>query len=606
MVKMRFEARLERKNATILILAILVVPTLTINLFFFIWYSSTVIDASSQHNEVVVGYGNNPVALDPVDTWDTSSRSFQRQVTQSLVEYDLSTHPNYQLKPVLSEYWVWENTTRISFKLRENVYFHDGTRMTAEDVKWNFERVKFFCNTSGILQENATTWEAFSSSLFFLANGTYIFKSFEADDNIDPLNFTINLNSPFSALLDLLTFGVTNILSPDSTPRYKFLDLSKDDLIGTGPYKYVHFKRDREVRLVRNAMYWGFPGFFEFVQFKIDKDDIITNAYNGVYDYFSWDPKQVCYKCGPPPFEIVDVGEDPCYFFLEIYCGPEVYSNGSLKPEQTYQSQKNNATLRRAIALAINHSYIYEEIQSGFAVEGPPAVPRAMPGHNASVVQASDYDHATGIEMARDLMKIYNSTAAAWDSTFGGDNEANWTGTNLIGRNLEINRHFGSRTNLRLNELLNANLKLIGVNTSETIREWGDYLDAGKNTPWEMDICYIGLCPDYLNPYNIIDPLFNLHSEYCYSRINDTTLGGLTDMMNDAIKETNRTKQLEIYRNIQSYIFDVNRPLTPASHIHISGWVYKVQQAHLPDLKGVNYNVMKIIECWDWYKESED
>lgn len=224
-----------------------------------------------------------------------------------------------------------------------------------------------------------------------------------------------------------------------------------------------------------------------------------------------------------------------------------------------------------------------------------------MPGHNASVIQASDYDFATGIEMARDLMKEYNPICATWDSTFGGINEVNWTGANLLGRNLEINRHFGSTTNLRLNQLLKSNLNLIGVNISETMREWGDYLDTGKISPWEMDMSYIGLCSNYLNPYTIINPLFNLEADQCFSRINDTTIGGLTDMMMNAISETNRTKQLENYGNIQSYIFDVDRLLTPASHAHISGWVYLVHQIHKKTLKGVQYNVMELFKVASWY-----
>ena len=73
--------------------------------------------------------------------------------------------------------------------------------------------------------------------------------------------------------------------------------------------------------------------------------------------------------------------------------------------------------------------------------------------------------------------------------------------------------------------------------------------------------------------------------------------------MENALLETNRSKQLDIYANIQSYIFDINRPLNPASHVHISEWVYLVRQAHMPDLKGVSYNPMKIIECWNWYWE---
>ena len=202
----------------------------------------------------------------------------------------------------------------------------------------------------------------------------------------------------------------------------------------------------------------------------------------------------------------------------------------------------------------------------------------------------------------QDLMKKYNPVAAAWDSSYPGTDESLWSGANLLGRSLDFKRYFGSTSSLKLSYLLTINLDLIGVKIGIPI-EWDDYFDFTIPPPWEIDLIFKGWCPDYLNPYIIVDPLFNLQSESCYSRVNDTSPGGLTDMMRNAITEVNRTKQFDIYGNIQSYIFDINRPLTPASHAHISGWVYKVQQVHMSDLKGVNYNIMKMIECWNWYED---
>ncbi|MFW9783098.1 MAG: ABC transporter substrate-binding protein [Candidatus Heimdallarchaeota archaeon] len=606
---------MEKKNLAIIILAVVLAASGIGNVILAI--TGGLITPPPTANTLVVGLGSNPAALDPVDTWDVPSHVMQHQVTQSLVEYDLSGYiktgvHDYQLKPVLAEYWVWESDTRISYKLRENVYFHDGTRMTAEDVMWNFERVQYFINASGTLPANATSWQGFPSSLYYFTDGTPIFASFEADDDVDPLNFTINLNAAFGALNDLLAFGATNILSPESTPRYKYLDLATDVLVGTGPYKYLHFIRDREIRYQRWDLYWGFPGYFEVVVGRIIEDDTarMTAGLAGQFDYVGGVIKTYIdtYKADPN-FHVEDVGEDLCYFYLEIYCGPRDSAGAMLVPGDP-QYQKNPDYLRRALALAINYTYIYDEIQSGYAVEGTTAVPRAMPGHNASVVQASASAYATNLVAARQLLKdnaadieARGGIAAATLATFDVNTDGDWTGQNILGRTLEINRHFGSNTNLRLNQLMDANFDLIGIQTTETIREWGDYLDTGENTPWQMDIGYVGWCPDYLNPFNMIDPLFNLASGSCFSRINDTSSGGLTETMNAAAVETNITLQYELYGKIQSLIYDVERTLNPASHTHISGWVYLVQQTHKTALKGVQYNVMTQQEYWMWYYE---
>lgn len=604
---------MEKKNLAIIILAVVLAASGIGNVILAI--TAGLITTAPSGTTVIYGYGSNPAELDPVDTWDVPSHIIQHQITQSLVEYDLSSYirtdeHNYTLKPVLAESWTNNSDgTEWYYTLRENVYFHDNTLMTAEDVKWNFDRVQWLINASGDLPENETSWLAFPSSLYFFSDGTPIFDHFIADDEIDPLNFTIVLTAPFGALNDLLAFGATNILSPESTPRYTYLDLTRDKLVGTGPYEYVHFKRDKEVRLKRSSLYWGFPGYFETAVIKIIEDDTarMTAGLAGQFDYVGGVPKTyIDLFDAESDFHVENVGEDLCYFYLEIYSGPDVNSTGHLLPGQTYQSQKNNATLRRALALAVNYSYILEEIQSGYAVEGTPAVPRAMPGHNASVVQASDdsFTWEDNIEKARALMmSMYPTETAGLLVDFDeGTNDAAWKALPAL-RTLGINRHSGSLANERLNTLLTTNFDLIAIHLDETIRTWSVYLKAGQHSPWDMDIGYIGWCPDYLNPFNMIDPLFNLASGSCFSRINDTTpVTGLTALMEQAAGQTGQD-QLDTYGDIQSLIYDIERPVNPASHAHISGWVFLVQQTHKTSLKGVQYNVMTMVEISKWYRE---
>jgi len=552
----------------------------------------------------IVGFDDNPATLDPVDTWELSSMNVQHQVVEGLVDYNLSSQSSFEIIPKLAEYWYWHSPTKISFKIRENVYFHDGTLLNANVVKWNFERLMWFSNVTGALPLNGSSWEAFPISLYFLSDGTFIFSNFEVSS---AYNFTIYLNAPFAALLDLLCFGATSILSPNSTPKYGYLDLSTDKLVGTGPFVYDDFIRDVEIRFHAYHNYWGGKAEIEEMIWMIVEDDIarMNAALAGTYEYVTGVLKSyIDIFRADPDFHVEDVGEDLWYFYLEIYSGPDKNPDGSLKTPGDYQGQKNNATLRRALAWALNYTYIWDGIQSRYAVEGTPAVPRAMPGHNSSVVQASDskYNWTWGIYQARQLMaSMYPTETAGLDLHLGTD-DALWDALSL--RTLEVNRHLGSTTNLRLNLLMEINFGLIGIDLVETIRDWGDYLDTGENSPWEMDIAYINWYSDYLNPFNMVDPLFNLASGACFSRINDTSPGGLTELMDTAAVETNRTLQLEIYQNIQSYLYDVERPLTPASHAHISTWVYLVQSVHDSDLLGVNYNVISILDFYSikWNK----
>ncbi len=566
---------------------------------------------SSSKPPFIYGAPNNPSRIDPVDiyTGDMNSQNVILQCLEPLVCYDLSAHPAYVFKPMLAESWVWENNKRISFKIRENVMFHDGTPLNAIAVKWNFERLMYFCNVSGTLPANETSWTAFSSSLYFLTDGTYIFKSFEVNGLY---NFTINLNVPFGALLDLLTFYATYICSPASTPKHSYLNLAMDKVIGTGPFVYERYIPDQEVKFYAFNSYWGGKANIEELIFRIIQDDTarINAALTGQFDYVGEIPKDQVntFKDRPDAFRVIEVGPDLTYFYLEIYCGPR-YTDGIMIQPGNYQYQKNPPWLRRATALAINYSYIYEEIQDGYAIKGFPAVPYSMPGYNASVKQAHKYNWEENIVKARELLKSYSVdivTRGGIDiSGFDVNNDADWRGKNILGRKLEINRHFGSTINQRLNQLLADNLDLIGIQVEETIREWGDYIDTGEQTPWEMDLAYIGWKPDFLNAFNIIDSLFNLASLYCFSRINDTSTGGLTEMLIAGSEETDLDKQRIIWKNIQSYIFDVVRPLTPASHTHISVWAYLVQSVHYVDVYGFPYNVLGLVYFYPCYWSNE-
>ena len=601
---------MEKKNLAIIVLAIALAASGVGNIILGVMTGAIQLEAE-EGTILIYGAPSNPAALDPVDTWDVPSHIMQHQTTEGLVQYDYSTHPDYEIKNMLCTDYTWDSNTQITFTLRRGVRFHDGTLMTAEDVKWNFERVVYFSNATGTLVANETSWTGFPSSLFFHSDGTPIFKSFIADDDVDRYSFTIVLNKPFGALLDLICFGATNIMSPESTPKYTYLDLATGDIVGTGPYDYLHFKRDWEVRYERFDDYWGEKPYFEAVTGIIVEEDParMIAGLAGQYDYVGGVTKTFIdtFK-GDSDFHVEDVGEDLCYFYLEIYCGPKDTDGTHLDPGNP-QYQKNPAYLRRALALAVNYTYIYEEIQAGYAVEGTTAVPRAMPGHNASVVQASDssFTWEDNVVKARELL-IDNAADIVARlgldiSGFNASDDLDWIGVNILQRNLENNRHFGSTTSERINILISNNFDLLGIQLFETIRDWGVYLDVGENSPWEIDIGYIGWCPDYLNPFNMIDPLFNLASGSCFSRINDTSAGGLTELMDAAAAETDPATQLGYYMKIQSLIYDINRPLNPASHAHISGWVYLVQQTHKVELKGVQYNVMTMVEFDHWYYE---
>ncbi|MFX1427735.1 MAG: ABC transporter substrate-binding protein, partial [Promethearchaeota archaeon] len=195
---------MEKKNLAIIILAVVLAASGIGNVILAVGGGLITTGAEAKKTAIFAASYPGLAKNDPVDTWDRVSIWHQQEVTEGLVYYDLSKHPNYEPTPLLATNWTWNSPTSITFQIRENVVFHDGTPLTPTAIKWNFDRLMWFSNESGLVPANDTSKTGFSSSLYYLPTGDYLFDSFVADDV--NMQFTINLNGAFGVLLDLLCF----------------------------------------------------------------------------------------------------------------------------------------------------------------------------------------------------------------------------------------------------------------------------------------------------------------------------------------------------------------------------------------------------------------
>ncbi|MFX1419595.1 MAG: ABC transporter substrate-binding protein [Promethearchaeota archaeon] len=532
-------------------------------------------------NYLIIGYSDNPDTIDPVDTWDKPSQNVEQQVIEGLVKYNLSSYPNYQIVGVLATDWHWHGTEfkKISFALRQDVLFHDNTTFDADDIIWNFDRLTWFCNYTGTLPDNATSWLAFPSSLYWFSDGvTPIIADYYKNNQY---NVTFELSRPFAPFLELLTYVAGYIISPESTPRWTYIDLTTGDLVGTGPFQFIGFMYDVEVRFERFNDYWGDLPWAELLVFDINEDDTTRNmdmlalridylqaALPENLDTFNESAQHTVYR----------FGEGLCYFFLTFHCGSAGYPG-------------LNVTWRKALQYAINYTYIIDEIYAGAVVRGPPVVPRLMPGHNSSV-QIID----TNITKARQLiMSMFPVETAGFDPNYPGNTESNWTTLSPL-KEVAIHRHYGSTTNMLINQNINETFTLIGVDAYEPIILPPMPGQDPIVYPW--DIQYIGWCADYLDAFNMLDPLFNNASCSNFACVNDSYLQSLFDQ---ALQELDPTARQQIYRHIQSYLFEVNTPMHEWKYPHAPLFTVPYFIVHGSHLQGVSYNPLQILDCWNWY-----
>ena len=181
--------------------------------------------------------------------WDNPpSASIQEEATVSTVTPFMSLYNNLVLydqherlntpdniRPELATSWAWnEDKTRLTFKLREGVSWHDGKPFTAKDVVCTLDKLrdrgedKFRKNPRSIWYHNLKAVEA---------NGDF--------------EVSFQLNRPQSSFLYLFATGYNPVY-----PCHVSAADMRTKPIGTGPFKLVEFKSNKSVKVVRNADYW--------------------------------------------------------------------------------------------------------------------------------------------------------------------------------------------------------------------------------------------------------------------------------------------------------------------------------------------------------------
>ncbi|GAG99057.1 unnamed protein product, partial [marine sediment metagenome] len=248
----------------------------------------------------------------------------------------------------------------------------------------------------------------------------------------DIYNLTISLTQPFGHFIEFLCFEANSIISPFSHSATDYIDLSSGDLIGTGPFTYLHFIPGVELKFERFDSYWRGPSEIETLIFTIITDFTARNfalLSQDVHMINGYDTTLLPTFLADPDIHVESLGTDLLYFYLG------------------FNNLMINRTWREALSYAYNYTYVTENIMNGEASRGCPAVPQAMQGHNASV-QANL--PTMDIPYARSIMQSMGF-GVGWDTAYPGTDEANWASASFatlnFGSSLELNYNEGNARN---------------------------------------------------------------------------------------------------------------------------------------------------------------
>ena len=215
-----------------------------------------------------------------IQHWDSpASMSIHEEATYSVVvpimgvmnnlvlfRQDQEQNSMDNIVPDLAESWSWsEDGKELTFKLRQGVKWHDGKPFTAADVKCTMDLLQD--KAKDRLRGNPRK-EWYNNVQEVTTNGDYeaVFK----------------LERPQPALLTLLASGYSPIYPCHVTPQQMRLHP-----IGTGPFKFVEFKPNEHIKVVKNPDYWkkGRP-YLDAIEYKIvpNRSTAILGFVAGQYD----------------------------------------------------------------------------------------------------------------------------------------------------------------------------------------------------------------------------------------------------------------------------------------------------------------------------------
>ncbi len=184
-------------------------------------------DAETQTGELVIGKGQEAVGLDPALVTAASSFDLISVVYERLVYFDELG----EAQPELAESWENPDDLTYVFTLRPNVTFHNGHTLTAEDVKFTFERIKD--------EANASPWAT-------------QFAPVDEIEATDDQTVTFRLNAPYGPFLATLSSAYASIL-PSGEDTIDF----QTEMVGTGPFLLEVWEQDTETVMTAHTSYWN-------------------------------------------------------------------------------------------------------------------------------------------------------------------------------------------------------------------------------------------------------------------------------------------------------------------------------------------------------------
>lgn len=504
-------------------------------------------------NQLVISSIGDASFLNPVLAQDSASSDINSFVFNGLLKYD----KDLILTGDLAESWEVKKGEKpeITFFLRKDVYWHDGTEFTAEDVKFTYDT---------IMDEKTNTVRRSDYELV------------ETCEVLDKYTIRIIYKEPFSPGLE--TWGIGIIPKHLLENRDINTDKFNRHPIGTGPFKFVEWVSDEKIILQANDNYFEGRPYLDQIIYRIIPETSLSEIelLTGGIDYYGVSPHQYERISKNPKFKVF---RQPSFAYT--YVGYNL-KNDLFKDKR----------VRQALTHAINREEIVKFVLYGLGTITTGPYPNHMWYYNPDVKPFLYNPH-----VARELLE-----------------EAGWKDSDRDGILDKKDKPFrftlitnsGNDVRKDVGVLVQRHLKEIGIDVKLELYEWSVFLTDFIN-PKHFDACILGwslgIDPDAYQIWHSsqIETGFNFIS-YSNPEVDKLLVAGRM--------EYDREKRKEIYHKFhqlihedQPYTFLFVPDSTPALTFKFRKVTYdKDGKRHLTDIEmakvGLMYDIIK------WYVPS--
>ncbi len=401
-----------------------------------------------------------------------------------------------------------------TFKLRDNVKFHSGNIMTADDWVFSLTRLHFLSDNPSFLADPYSTKDAVNIK----AVDKMTVQVTLADVNVAFLSYLATSNSVVVDSKLVKEKGGTD--AADAKDKDKAKDYLDQNSAGTGPFILKSFKLKEELVLDKNPNYWRDPA-------KLDR--IVYKAVQGS------GPQRQQLEAGT-----IDIAED-----LDADAVAELNKGGkftvitgdtlnhtylALNTSQDVGGPLANKLVRQAIGYSIDYKGIIDGLRKGQAVQPPTIVPQGLLG----VDKAQQYAYKTDIAKAKDLVKQANAVGQTVKFTFNAGGSYDGIAAETWAAKLKA-------------DIEQSGLK-VELAPVEPQQRLGDYR-AGK-----LQFTISGWSPDYADVHTYADP-FGSSTGAAAKRVKYNN-PEVDKLLSQGLKESDPAKRGDIYTQIQKIIVD--------------------------------------------------